>query len=510
MGGEIEVFSRYGEGSTFTAIIPQKLKDSAPFAVVNAPETKNVLVYETREIYANSIVCSIDNLGVSCALVSSREDFLEALKGGQHYSHIFIATFLFSEAKEMINQHGAGAVPVLLAEFNQVVIDEDARSIAMPVHSISIADILNNVEESISRRGNEWNNIRFTAPDARILIVDDIATNLKVAEGLLAPYEMSIDVCESGAQAIRLAKANSYDIIFMDHMMPEMDGIETAAAIRALNGIYFKTVPIIALTANAVFGMKEMFLAEGFNDYLSKPIEIFKLNEQIERWIPRDRQRRAEKTVKRTPNEAAAQTIGMEVENLEIEGLDVQRGVMMTGGAMTNYLRVLALFCRDAEVRLEILRELPDEEALPLFTTQVHALKSASASIGAASLSKKAALLEDAANCGHMAAICAELGGFRESLISLTGRIRAALPQENAKEQGDASESPDKSALLRLKTAVEAEDIGLIDQILAGLGKLSEDTETGKTLSAVAERVLMSEFCEAAALLTDLIGGMRK
>jgi CheY-like chemotaxis protein len=412
------------------------------------------------------------------------------------------------EAKKMIDQHGAGAVPVLLAEFNQVVIETDARSVAMPVHSISIANILNNVEESISYRGNEQENIRFTAPDARILIVDDIATNLKVAEGLLTPYGMGIDACDNGAEAIRLAEANRYDIIFMDHMMPEMDGIETASAIRALNGNYFKTVPIIALTANAVFGMKEMFLAEGFNDYLSKPIEIFKLNEQIERWIPGDKRRSVGKPVKRTQSEVAAYPPVMEVENLEIEGLDVQRGVMMTGGAMTNYLRVLELFCRDAEVRLEILREMPDEAALPLFTTQAHALKSASASIGAASLSKKAALLEDAAKHGHMAAIPAELDEFRESLISLTGRIRAALPQEKAMEQGGESGSPDKSALLRLKAAVETEDIGLIDQILDGLGHLSEGTEAGKTLSAVAERVLMSEFCEAAALLTDLIGGM--
>ncbi|MDR1581030.1 MAG: response regulator, partial [Synergistaceae bacterium] len=113
--------------------------------------------------------------------------------------------------------------------------------------------------------------IDFTAPEARVLIVDDIETNLKVVEGLLAPYEMKISVCGGGSEAVRMAREDIYDIIFMDHIMPEMNGIEAVAAIRSAPGEYFRTVPIIALTANAVSGMREMFLENGFNDFLSKP-----------------------------------------------------------------------------------------------------------------------------------------------------------------------------------------------------------------------------------------------
>jgi signal transduction histidine kinase/FixJ family two-component response regulator/HPt (histidine-containing phosphotransfer) domain-containing protein len=352
--------------------------------------------------------------------------------------------------------------------------------------------------------------VRFTA---RLLIVDDNITNSKVAEGLLAPYNSRIDTCLSGAEAIRLTQENRYDIIFMDHMMPEMDGIETVAAIRALSGDYFKTVPIIALTANAILGMREMFLTKGFNDYLSKPIEIFKLNEQVERWIPKHKRCYTGKTVNRTQNEYAAYRA-----DLEIEGLDGQRGIMMAGGSIANYREVLALFCRDADARLEILRDPPDEAALPLFTIHVHALKSAFANIGGVSLSEKAAFLEDAGKRGDMSAISMELDEFRENLISLTGRIRQALSEENAEvlphrllgEQKNGLETLDKQALLHLKSAVETEDIGLIDKILDSFGQLPERTEPGKTLSAVAECVLMSEFDKAAALLTNLIGGIRK
>jgi CheY-like chemotaxis protein len=143
-------------------------------------------------------------------------------------------------------------------------------------------------------------------------VVDDIGANLTVAEGLLSPYQMIIDCCKGGREAIELAEANTYDIIFMDHMMPGMDGIEAAAAIRAreqnsgtsgeapLETLEFgpkaqtpkecaKHIPIIALTANAVTGMREMFLSSGFDDFLSKPIETGKLFHIVEKWIPEEK-----------------------------------------------------------------------------------------------------------------------------------------------------------------------------------------------------------------------------
>ncbi|MDR2071885.1 MAG: response regulator [Spirochaetaceae bacterium] len=131
--------------------------------------------------------------------------------------------------------------------------------------------------------------VQFTAPDARVLIVDDISINLMVAEGLLSPYKMKIDCCSSGKEAIRLAEEHPYDFVFMDHIMPGMDGIETTARIRSSEKIR-KDLPIIALTANALAGMKEMFLSKGFSDYLSKPINISDVDKVIRKWLPREKQ----------------------------------------------------------------------------------------------------------------------------------------------------------------------------------------------------------------------------
>jgi CheY-like chemotaxis protein len=293
-------------------------------------------------------------------------------------------------------------------------------------------------------------------------------------------------------------RENRYDILFIDHLMPEMDGVETTAAIRAIKGGYFKEVPIIALTANAVSGMREMFLKSGFSDYLAKPIEISKLNEIMEKWLP------AAKRVKAAARAAAS----AEEPTIRIEGADVKRGIAMTGGTESGYIDVLALFCRDAEERLSILENTPDENALPLFITQVHALKSASASIGASAVSGEAEFLEGAGHRGDMAAIGERLDGFRESVSALVTRIRAALPPEQTGETANGAELLDfdfyKELLPQLKEALEAEDVGAADTILEELSAMPLDAEIKKSLSEVSDYMLLAEFKEAAGIIERL------
>jgi signal transduction histidine kinase/CheY-like chemotaxis protein len=168
-------------------------------------------------------------------------------------------------------------------------------------HEVADKTPFGSAPEEASRAGHsvyERFEVRWTAPTAKILIVDDIVTNLKVARGLLAPFECEIDLCTSGAQAVSMVKNETYDLVFMDHMMPVMDGIETTAAIRAWEETHrnrqpssgeesaIGRIPIVALTANALSGMQEMFLEKGFDGYLAKPVEIKSLNTVMEKWIP--------------------------------------------------------------------------------------------------------------------------------------------------------------------------------------------------------------------------------
>ena len=294
MNGNIAVESEYGKGSTFTVTLPQEVRSGEPFASVKNPNEKSVLLYERREIYASSIVYNIENLGVKCIHISNDSELQREISS-HDFSFVFISYELYRQNRQTISKFEKNAKIVILSEFGEAVPEKNLNILSMPVYSMSIADVLNGISDRFSYNENNELIVRFTAPDANVLIVDDINTNLKVAEGLLLPYKMKITLCKSGMEALELIKANRYDLVFMDHKMPGMDGMETTQRLRAMGeeDSYYKDLPVIALTANAVVGTKEIFLENGFNDFLSKPIDTVRMNTVLENWLPIEKQRRA-------------------------------------------------------------------------------------------------------------------------------------------------------------------------------------------------------------------------
>ncbi|MDR2602843.1 MAG: response regulator [Spirochaetaceae bacterium] len=434
MGGDVTVESEYGEGSTFTARIPQDISDARPLASVFDAADKRVLIYETREICGNSLVCSIDNLGVYCRLVSTLEELIFVM-GKESFDFVFIASFLFDEAFDEIQKIKGESTLVLMAEYGEVIVERQTRFIAMPAYSISIANILNGLEE-VHTYNEEGVSIHFTAPEARVLIVDDIKTNLDVAVGLLAPYGMEVDYTLSGREALGMIQKHEYDIVLMDHMMPGMDGIETTQAIRAMEGERYAKLPIVALTANAVSGMRSMFLENGFNDYISKPIEITKLDAILSQWIPDGKKKR---TSGLTPLDRAKKA---EAANARkgVRGVDMAKGLTLTGGSEEVYHSILEQFCEDVLERIPVVNHVPTPEELSLFTIDVHALKSAAAIIGADEISKEAAALEAAGKAGAMDEIEKKLPQFCKHISGLVEDVKDFL--ENKESPPPPPESP--------------------------------------------------------------------
>jgi len=360
MGGEISVMSEYGKGSTFTITLPQEIVSPEPMAHVENPEEKSVLVYESLQIYTDSIICAIDTLGIYCTYAMTDEEFRKKLSE-RDYSFVFVEFLLLENARKIMMETRSKAQIVLIARFGDIIADKNYSILAMPVHSISVANILNNTSENFSY--NTETTIKFIAPKARILVVDDISTNLKICEGLLLPYKMHVDSCLSGFDAIELVKKNEYDIVFMDHMMPDMDGVETTKRIREMG----KTeLPIIALTANAVSGVKEMFLSSGFNDFMSKPIDTKKLDSTLEKWLPKEKREKALEEVKRESDSDI---------KIKIDGMDVKKGISMTGGTFESYAQALSAFHKDGLKKIEEIRKCLETDNYPLYTTYVHALK---------------------------------------------------------------------------------------------------------------------------------------
>jgi CheY-like chemotaxis protein len=408
------------------------------------------------------------------------------------------------------------------------------RFVALPVQALSIANVLNGrPDRGYMEASGGMSRMRFIIPEARLLIVDDIATNLKVAEGLLAPYGAVVDTCWSGPEAVELVKRGSYDIVFMDHMMPGMDGVEATALIRAWETkkapgsseedsqavieIPPGGVPIIALTANAVSGMKEYFLSKGFNDFLSKPIDMSKLDEILVRWIPRSKKKKSDISTPLKP------PVDKTAEHLKIPGVNVKQGIAATGGTGAGYRKVLALFHKDALERLLLLRRFAEGEsvsvgqndqqeldALSLFVTQVHALKSASASIGAAEVSAQAAALEAAGKAGDMTAIIEALPVFTQQLAALAEGIEAALgidqPETGQPDPVPKEKLPEKARTLlnELTTALETRKADAVDRLLEELGRQDIDAETREMLDTVSDDVLMAEYSKALESITKL------
>ncbi|MDR2591563.1 MAG: response regulator [Chitinispirillales bacterium] len=495
MGGSIDVYSVYGEGSTFTVRIPQKFISYERFANVDDPGSKNVLIYETRQAYSSSIICSIDNLGVGCTLVSNQSRFLEELNKNK-YTHVFVSSFLFESTEKIVRNLGIDITVVLLAEYGENAVNkETVKTLEMPVHSISIANLLNGAMDVVYAE-NPQGGTPFMAPSARVLIVDDLITNLRVAEGLMLPYKMQIDVCQSGAEAIEQVRGKPYDIVFMDHMMPEMDGIEAAQKIRDLGGDEYKRLPIVALTANAVSGVREMFLQNGFNDFLAKPIEMMKLNAILDAWLP------AEKKMPYVAEDGDAYAPAF-----EIPGIDVSSGVQMTGGNERNYLRALSAFYKDGTDKLSQLSESFERGDTKAYAACAHAVKGAGASVGAVKLSSFAKALELAAKNENLNYIKNNHETFMDEFKTLLGNIRYVVSPEGKQTNAVIPDSAFiKGRLTELRNALVEFNIEAADNALSVLLGEQLDAATGEMLERVSNKILICEYDQALVIVEGMLG----
>jgi signal transduction histidine kinase/CheY-like chemotaxis protein/HPt (histidine-containing phosphotransfer) domain-containing protein len=504
MGGEITFTSEYGKGTIFTITLPQRINDLTPLATVQEPEKKSVLIYDIHELYARSIMGSLDNLSVRSEWVTKQSDFYEILKKTP-YTFIFVSHILYEGAKTIVERIGLETKLVLMMEYGMEVGFREVTTLAMPAQTLCVADILNNKGDNRTYQEQGDTLTRFIAPTARILLVDDISTNLKVAEGLMAPFKMQIDTCKSGAEAIDLVKTNPYDIVFMDHMMPEMDGIEATSLIRALGGTYYKELPIIALTANAVSGVKEMFLQNDLNDFLPKPIEMSRLTAILQKWIPLEKQKKYYSTQKEDSTES-----GEEEPLPVIKGLDVKKGISMTGGTLEGYLSTLSIFLEDGKEKIKQIQKVLGTGNISLYTTFVHAIKSASGSIGAVALADFAKTLEMAGKNEDIPYIEKNTPSFLEDFgIMLEGIEYTLSSRRQDNVASDVAGSGDIAALKRemgeLKEALALMDAGKADDIM---GRLQEGN-WGKAISdhieEIAKHILLSDYDEAIAVIDTLM-----
>jgi CheY-like chemotaxis protein/HPt (histidine-containing phosphotransfer) domain-containing protein len=268
----------------------------------------------------------------------------------------------------------------------------------------------------------------FAAPDVKVLIVDDNAINRKVARGFLKNYAFDLTEAESGPEAIELVRSVRYDIIFMDHMMPGMDGIEAVEIIRRDCGENGTAPIVVALTANAMEGMREHFLSCGFQDFIAKPLDRKELNQLLLRWVPEERRQ------KRNGEEEAKSP---ELAEFQIDGVDMNAAMQYYSGDADGFAELLELYCIDGKRKVKLLRELVESDILR-YKIEVHGLKSASANIGAMEVSALARAQENAATQGDMEFISGQfpiLLAEYETLLENIGQFLEMRMQEKDRKE---------------------------------------------------------------------------
>lgn len=393
MGGTVHVESTYGAGSTFGFRLHQNVIKDIPLACVDDSEGKYVVMYVSEKEQAQHIKSIIDSIDVRCDIV----DTIEPLHGDMGNTHVLLDTTTYQEYKNDAKIFGKDTRNVILLPWEEDIDEQaDNRYVAIhyPVCSVSIANAFVNEVAQSKFRGSAMSS--FIAPEAQILLVDDIEFNRTIARELMAPHKLLIDEAESGRECIEHIKRKRYDLVMLDHMMPGMDGIETLAQIVKLDVYKDNPMPIIAFTANAVSGMKEEFKTAGFSDFISKPISVDRLESILTTYLPQEKILMMTKEAFDAMTRKDRNAVSNEYDpgSIYIKGTDVVAGLANIGNNVEKYMKVLKVICSEYENSTGRIKKALEENDIKNYTIEVHALKSTMASIGAMDLSLKAKELE--------------------------------------------------------------------------------------------------------------------
>ena len=345
----------------------------------------------------------------------------------------------------------------------------------------------------------------FIAPEAHILLVDDNELNLVVAKELLKPLRMQIDTAENGLQAVKMVRGSQYDLVLMDHMMPVMDGIEAAKAIRALPEDKYQKLPIIALTANAMVDAGKEFLNSGMNGFVAKPIDFARICNQLKLWLPKD-------LVRDVPKEEAKKLLADDLSDREIQPEDPQMGFSFEEGvnhcgSKAALMKTIRIFYRTIDSKANKIEQCLKEGLIGDYVIEVHALKSSALLIGAVPLSEAAKELEDYGKQGKTEVLEEKTPDVLTLYRDLKNILRPyAEKEEDAKKE--FSDGEWITALQQIHQCIEQFDLDGVDQIMEQLEEYQVPEcirESMDQLRVYVADVSMEEIMELTDTMTELL-----
>ena len=345
----------------------------------------------------------------------------------------------------------------------------------------------------------------FIAPEAHILLVDDNELNLVVAKELLKPLRMQIDTAENGLQAVKMVRGSQYDLVLMDHMMPVMDGIEAAKAIRALPEDKYQKLPIIALTANAMVDARKEFLNAGMNGFVAKPIDFARICNQLKLWLPKD-------LVRDVPKEEAKKLLADDLSDREIQPEDPQMGFSFEEGvnhcgSKAALMKTIRIFYRTIDSKADKIEQCLKEGLIGDYVIEVHALKSSALLIGAVPLSEAAKELEGYGKQGKTELLEEKTPDLLAMYRDFKDILKPYADKEEAARQ-EASNGEWCQALQQIHQCIEQFDLDGVDRIMEKLEEYQIPEcirESMDQLRVYVADVSMEEIMELTDTMTELL-----
>lgn len=511
MGGSIGVRSTYGEGSEFYFNIMQKKCTDQPATQIHDDEArKNLKIggYFSRACLWHGLQDLSEKFGITCIPYETWKETREQLDCFfmDMAGHDALAQDIDNYSTQMGEMYMLRNP--LLEECNAAGI----TAINKPLYSLNFCQTINHESLYVGPVTEEYMN--FTAPEASVLIVDDNEINLEVAVGLLEPLHMQIDTAESGKRALQMAAEKKYHMIFMDHMMPVMDGIETTEHLRQMEDEYYHTVPIVALTANALMDAREKFAKAGMDDFVAKPIEMKEICKCIRKWLPDElivfgaatdgNEGAALVATQRTAgDDSQAQSAPLP----DLPGINAADGIKYSGSEKLWY-KLLGDFYKLIDAKANKIEKCLADNLIRDYTIEVHALKNTARMVGAAHLSEWFHRMEDCGNAGDVETITAETPGLLAELRSYKEILR---PYGEAGNQNKKEVPADEliEILTNMRDSMDQFDLDSVDAAMQELEKCripDSCSQQMETLRVAVTDVMMEEVMNVA---DEMIGMLR-
>lgn len=510
MQGDIKVESIEGIGLSTTFTFCQKIVGDAPMVQLADDKKPSVLIYTDDDLVMAKWHDIMDVFGVRPTYSRNYYGFDRAIQD-KHFDFIFVPDGVYENLSNIISLYQCQEYTYVIADFDAVYGDfGKCRLIHRPLSCVSVATVLNHQwkKEDFKKSAAEET---FTAKNARVLVVDDNAVNLKVAAGIFSKYGIDIAVATCGEDGIRKMEDEEYDLVLMDMVMPDLSGDKVLRRIRSKDGNYYKEVPFVALTAQNGANVREEMLKLGFQEYLAKPIKRRYLEKCLLDFLPEeliDRVKVKDADGKQEESKGSAGN-----DQRPEGGLNTDKGLLNIGFNQDAYAAILNTYYSEGVKYLELLPNLLEVGDIQLFTTDVHGIKSSSASIGAMEVSALFKELEFDGKAGNVEAINSKFNGYLEKFKDILEEVKGYLSSIDKFIETESEENLDDKAeeeltldmLRNLKTELDKMNLKVTDELVPELSTKNFGVQINGQMKKLREAYELFDFHQVKAILNEMM-----